>query len=132
MQITARARSCSVSFPSPLIRLASTIRRCESIELTADVGRRLLQVFEGQGKAVLYTGDVRAEPWFVNALTRSPSMLAYATDCGLGTLDCIYLDTSHTSGGEFQTKAEGLRELLVQVARYPPDTVFHFSSWTYG
>ena len=87
-------------------------------------------VIEGSGKAVLYTGDIRSEPWFVNGLTRHPVMLPYTS--GLKRLDCIYLDTSHTEPIKFPTKAEGLKELLQKVSQYPPDTVFHFSAWTFG
>ncbi|TVY91467.1 Protein artemis [Lachnellula willkommii] len=87
-------------------------------------------LFEGDGKAVLYTGDIRSEPWFVNNLTRNPFLIEYTS--GLKTLDCIYLDTSNTDPMSFPTKAQGLGELLRKVSLYPEDTVFHFSAWTYG
>jgi DNA cross-link repair 1C protein len=87
-------------------------------------------VFEGYGKVVLYTGDIRCEPWFVNAIARSPSLVEYTS--GIKTLDTIYLDTSFIEDISFQTKAEGIRELLQKVSRYPPDTIFHFQAWTYG
>lgn len=92
-------------------------------------------VFEGDGKAVLYTGDIRSEPWHVDALLRNPCMVEYSIDRDsrrLKTLDKIYLDTSFTEDVQFQTKADGLRELLDKVARYPDDTLFYFSAWTYG
>ncbi|RYP76533.1 hypothetical protein DL771_001767 [Monosporascus sp. 5C6A] len=85
---------------------------------------------EGDGKAVLYTGDVRSEPWWVNAIARNPCILEYSS--GLRSLDCIYLDTSVVDDYHIQTKAEGLRELLEKVAQYPDDTIFHFQAWTYG
>jgi len=88
------------------------------------------KVFESDGNAVLYTGDIRSEPWFVNNLTRNPFLIEYTT--GLKTLDCIYLDTSNLDPITFPTKAEGLKELLQKVSRYPADTVFHFSAWTFG
>lgn len=47
-------------------------------------------------------------------------------------MDKIYLDTSFTENVQFQTKADGLRELLGKVAKYPKDTLFYFSAWTYG
>lgn len=87
-------------------------------------------VFEGQGKAVLYTGDIRSEPWFVNSVARSPCLIEYSS--GLKTLDTIYLDTSFTVDVGFPTKAEGISELLQKVCRYPADTIFHFQAWTYG
>lgn len=87
-------------------------------------------LLEGDGRAVLYTGDIRAEPWFVNALARNPCLIEYTT--GLKTLGCIYLDTSFTEDIAFPTKAEGLAELLQKVSKYPPTTEFHFTAWTFG
>ncbi|PHH86751.1 hypothetical protein CDD83_9801 [Cordyceps sp. RAO-2017] len=87
-------------------------------------------LIEGDGRAVLYTGDVRSEPWFVAGLARNPLLVEYA--CGLKTLDKVYLDTSFTADVAFQPKADGIAELLRAVARYPDDTVFHFQAWTYG
>ncbi|GAB1315854.1 DNA repair metallo-beta-lactamase domain-containing protein [Madurella fahalii] len=87
-------------------------------------------LLEGQGKAVLYTGDIRSEPWFVNAIARSPPLIEYSS--GLKTLDTIYLDTSFVDDVEFPTKSEGISELLQKVSRYPADTIFHFQAWTYG
>ncbi|CZR54852.1 uncharacterized protein PAC_04736 [Phialocephala subalpina] len=78
-------------------------------------------LFEGNGKAVLYTGDIRSEPWWINNLNRSPFMIEYANQ--LKTLDCIYLDTSNTSKMGFPTKADGLKELLQKVSEYPKDTI---------
>lgn len=90
----------------------------------------VLLVFEGNGKAALYTGDIRSEPWFVNAIARSPALIEYS--CGLKTLDTIYLDTSFTDDFSFPPKSEGIRELLEKVSKYPKDTIFHFQAWTYG
>ncbi|KAK1759618.1 beta-lactamase-like protein [Echria macrotheca] len=87
-------------------------------------------LFEGHGKAVLYTGDIRSEPWFVNAIARSPSLIQYTS--GLKTIDTIYLDTSFIDGHSFPSKAEGISELLEKVTRYPENTIFHFQAWTYG
>lgn len=85
---------------------------------------------EGDGKAALYTGDIRSEPWWVNSIVRNPCMVEYSS--GLKRLDRIYLDTSVVDDYPLQTKAEGLGELLAKVAQYPDDTVFHFQAWTYG
>ncbi|KAK7993059.1 hypothetical protein PG988_001853 [Apiospora saccharicola] len=90
-------------------------------------------LIEGDGKAVLYTGDIRSEPWWVNSLARNPALVEYAQPGGLKTLDRIYLDTSSVLDDyPLTTKAEGLRDLLAQVARYPADTVFFVQAWTYG
>ncbi|ETS73246.1 hypothetical protein PFICI_14851 [Pestalotiopsis fici W106-1] len=87
-------------------------------------------LLEGHGKAVLYTGDIRSEPWWVNSIARNPSLVEYTS--GLKTLDCIYLDTSMLDDLGLQTKAQGLQHLLSQVGRYPQDTVFCMQAWTYG
>lgn len=57
-------------------------------------------------------------------------MIEYTS--GIKTLDKVYLDTSFTEDVVFQTKAEGLREVIEKVSRYPKDTTFYFSAWTYG
>ncbi|KAF4336385.1 hypothetical protein FBEOM_9751 [Fusarium beomiforme] len=85
---------------------------------------------EGNGKAILFTGDIRSEPWFVNAISRNPNLVEYTS--GIKTLDKIYLDTSFTECVPFQTKAQGIAELLRKVSQYPSDTVFHLQAWTYG
>ncbi|GAP88434.1 putative artemis protein [Rosellinia necatrix] len=87
-------------------------------------------LFESSGKAVLYTGDIRCEPRFVTAITQNPNMIEYSS--GWKTLDRIYLDTSILDNYPLQTKADGLRELLGKLRRYPEDTIFHFQAWTYG
>ena len=75
-----------------------------------------------------------AEPWWVEALVRNPTVVPYAL--GIRRLDTIYLDTTFATGRHnnpaFPTKAEGLAELLSKVAHYPHSTVFHFHAWTFG
>jgi hypothetical protein len=88
-------------------------------------------VVEGQGKAILYTGDIRSEPWFVSSIARKPGLIHYTGPQGR-VLDKIYLDTSFTENVHFQTKAEGIQVLLEKVNQYPPDTVFLLPTWTYG
>lgn len=91
-------------------------------------------LIEGDGKAILYTGDIRSETWFVNSLVRNPVILPYAT--GIKTLDTIYLDTTFATKAEiyreFPSKASGIQELLNQVQKYPKSTKFYFMSWTFG
>lgn len=91
-------------------------------------------LIEGDGKAILYTGDIRSEPWWVNSLTRSPVIIPYAK--GLKRLDNVYLDTTFAMGSalkmDFTTKADGIAELLAKVSKYPPDTVFYLHAWTFG
>ncbi|UPX13213.1 uncharacterized protein EKO05_0003734 [Ascochyta rabiei] len=91
-------------------------------------------LIEGDGKAVLYTGDIRAETWWINSIVQNPVLATYAL--GLRQLDCIYLDTTFATKRapyrNFPSKAEGIKELLEKVDAYPDDTVFYFHSWTFG
>lgn len=91
-------------------------------------------LIEGHGKAILYTGDIRAEPWWVHSIIQNPVLGPYAL--GIGQLDCIYLDTTFATTRNpyktFPSKADGIKELLEKVRQYPDDTVFYFHSWTFG
>ena len=91
-------------------------------------------LFESASSAILYTGAIRAEPWWVNSIVQDPSLLPYAM--GVKKLDTIYLDTTHAADGDdyavFPPKAEGIRDLITQIQSYPDDTEFHINSWTYG
>lgn len=91
-------------------------------------------LFEADNNAVVYTGDIRAEPWWVNSMVQNPIFLPYIS--GIKKLDCLYLDTTFATHDEpynrFPTKAEGLLELTQKVKQCPPDTLFYFRSWTLG
>ena len=91
-------------------------------------------LIEGDGKAVLYTGDIRAETWWVNSIVQNPVLAPYAL--GLRHLDCVYLDTTFATKrapySNFPSKAEGIKELLEKVSTFPDDTIFYFHSWTFG
>ncbi|CAK7200029.1 hypothetical protein SEUCBS139899_002717 [Sporothrix eucalyptigena] len=88
-------------------------------------------LFEDDHKAALYTGDTRLEPWFVNSLVRNPCLAEYTA--GLRTIDTVYLDTTFIERDvTFETKAEGIRELLQAVAKYPQNTIFYMRAWTFG
>ncbi|KAL4989522.1 hypothetical protein BDW68DRAFT_186362 [Aspergillus falconensis] len=91
-------------------------------------------LIEGAGKAILYTGDIRAESWWVDSLIRHPILIPYTL--GNKRLDKIYLDTTfaHTSHTfhTFPTKAEGIAELLRKLEPYPENTTFYFRAWTFG
>ncbi|KAJ6261717.1 60S ribosomal protein L31 [Drechslerella dactyloides] len=89
---------------------------------------------EGNSKAILYTGDIRAEPWWLEKLKRNPILLPYCR--GIKVLDCLYLDTTHASFEashlRFSPKADGIADLLATIAKYPPSTIFHLNTWTTG
>ncbi|KAJ5036497.1 hypothetical protein NUH16_004372 [Penicillium rubens] len=91
-------------------------------------------LIEGDGKAIIYTGDIRAETWWVSSLVRHPVLIPYTL--GQKRLDKLYLDSTFASKTnpfrEFPSKAEGLSELLQKIQAYPDDTVFYFRAWTFG
>ncbi|OOF97246.1 hypothetical protein ASPCADRAFT_46026 [Aspergillus carbonarius ITEM 5010] len=91
-------------------------------------------LIEGNGKAILYTGDIRAEPWWVNSITRNPVLIPYTL--GNKRLDNIYIDNTFARPTHlihaFPSKAEGLKELLAKVQSYPDTTTFYFRAWTFG
>lgn len=91
-------------------------------------------LIQGQGRSVLYTGDIRSEQWWVDSLIRNPVLLPFTK--GTRRLDNIYLDTTFTSNDalevEFPSKAEGLDELIQKVLQYPADTIFYLNTWTFG
>ncbi|KAI9660024.1 MAG: hypothetical protein M1821_001376 [Bathelium mastoideum] len=91
-------------------------------------------LIEGDGKSILYTGDIRAEAWWVEAISRHASMIPYTNQ--LATLDRIYLDTTFAAKEQrfarFPSKRDGIVELLAKVKNYPEDTIFHFDPWTFG
>ncbi|KAK1080033.1 hypothetical protein LTR33_005883 [Friedmanniomyces endolithicus] len=98
-------------------------------------------LIEGGGKAVFYTGDIRAESWWVNTLCRHPLLVPYLPSTGLlraplKRLDCVYLDITFAVKEDvykqFPSKASGIAELLHSVSKYPKGTLFYFDSWTFG
>ncbi|TDZ28004.1 Protein artemis [Colletotrichum trifolii] len=80
--------------------------------------------------AILYTGDIRSEPWFVNAIARNPAIVEYTS--GIKVLDKIYIDTSFIQDVPFEPKSAGIAELLRKIEKYPKETIFHMQAWTYG
>ena len=96
-------------------------------------------LIEGDGKAILYTGDIRSEYRWLHNLAAHPLLVPYVpTIKGDQRLDCVYLDTTFVVTGredpyrQFPSKAEGIKELLQKVAQYPKDTLFYFDAWTFG
>jgi DNA cross-link repair 1C protein len=100
--------------PGAVMSVHDYSRRCST-----ETGRRYL--IEGARGAVLHTGDVRAEPSFLAALSRNPFLQRYlAPPLGapfpssvLKRLDAIYLDTAcMLSDAELLPKARAPRAAL--------------------
>ncbi|GAA6052948.1 hypothetical protein JCM3770_006749 [Rhodotorula araucariae] len=93
----------------------------------------------GVHRAVLVTGDVRIEPWWLDALKHNPLVAPYlpANDAGRRSvpsrLDCLYIDTSNVLlDEELVTKDDAVAAVIDLMAQYPPDTRFFLNAWTWG
>ena len=99
------------------------------------IGAVMFLIEDGK-KAILYTGDIRAEMWWVESLCRHPSLVAYTSAAAFRRLDAVYLDTTFavpkSPYQDFPAKAVGLTQLLTKLSKYPLDTFFYFHNWTFG
>ncbi|GEM10693.1 DNA cross-link repair 1C protein [Rhodotorula toruloides] len=97
-------------------------------------------VVDGKFRSCLITGDIRIEPWWLEALKHNPIVAPYipcdtktGTSRTLKTLDCVYLDTSSVLlTDELPTKDEAVAQVIALIAQYPPDTRFFLNAWTWG
>ncbi|KAF9038654.1 beta-lactamase-like protein [Panaeolus papilionaceus] len=102
-------------------------------------------LIEGPHRAVLHTGDFRAEPWFLDSLRRNPFLQPYlAPSNGMRinkhssnhvskTLEAIYLDTACAlKASEVPTKEEAVDGLVQLMETFPESTYFFINSWTWG
>ncbi|WVQ93754.1 hypothetical protein IAU59_000831 [Kwoniella sp. CBS 9459] len=97
-------------------------------------------------KAVLHTGDMRADKLFIHHLRREPALQQYLAPtsthagssdsqhkAGRRVLDRIYLDTSAMLGtGDMPDREPVLQDLVEQMSLYPPDTIFFLDTWCFG
>jgi hypothetical protein len=110
-------------------------------------------------KAILYSGDIRADPDWLAALARKPCLQPYLAGDSPFTdsagkrvprrpLDNIYLDTSGPSGSftvaclmfraaslsraEVLSRTEAISRTLHLICQYPPDAKFFINLWTPG
>jgi hypothetical protein len=141
MQITAQGPPCG--------QPASTRRTW--------LTRRFL--IRSRDKAVLHTGDVRADTTFIKSLRVNPALSEFvepatvspfppAGHWGKKTLDRIYLDTSavyvsschlcrhrliaRLGTGDMPDRDPVLAELVEQMSMYPHDTIFFLNVWCFG
>lgn len=91
-------------------------------------------LFESAKAAVLYTGDLRAEEWYVNSLSHHPSLTPYYN--GMTHLDCMYIDTTFAYRGQpyidIPPNAYGIQSLINLLERYSENTIFIFNTLTIG
>ncbi|EIW59274.1 uncharacterized protein TRAVEDRAFT_36726 [Trametes versicolor FP-101664 SS1] len=103
---------------------------------------------EGDKGAVLHTGDLRAEPWFLNSLRHNPYIQRYLDTSSasplsnhrnssrstvLPKLEAIYLDTACLLNTyDVPNKADAAGGLTELMALYPETTRFFINAWTLG
>lgn len=91
-------------------------------------------LIESTQHAVLYTGDIRAEPFLINRLRHNPVLEPYmASSRSRRTLDEIYLDTAAVmTRSKILSKSEGVEEVIKLIDMFPSETRFFFNCWTWG
>lgn len=84
------------------MRPPSFSSQCQATGSDVQTPRFLIEgLVDGVQRAVLVTGDVRIEPWWLDALNHNPLVAPYLPSATGGEhratkpLDCIYLDTSN-------------------------------------
>ncbi|KAG7447100.1 uncharacterized protein BT62DRAFT_993446 [Guyanagaster necrorhizus] len=99
----------------------------------------VMYLIEGTKGAVLHTGDLRAEPWFLESLKRNPFLQPYlSTSWGnrssvIKPLEAIYLDTACVMNiEEVPTKEDAVDGLVALMQLIPESTHFFINSWTWG
>jgi DNA cross-link repair 1C protein len=131
--LESRLKTIPLETPTVIELSASNEIRVTLFDANHCAGSSMFLI-EGDGKAILYTGDIRSEVWWVNTLVQNPVLLPYTL--GSRRIDTIYLDTTFASKQdpyrEFPSKAEGLRELIENISKYPKNTTFYIESSTFG
>ncbi|KAI0667716.1 hypothetical protein C8Q78DRAFT_1052236 [Trametes maxima] len=98
-------------------------------------------LIEGAKGAVLHTGDLRAEPWFLESLRHNPFIQKYLHSSQttpprrrtLPKLDAIYLDTACLLNTyDVPTKADAAIGLAQLMALCSDTTRFFINAWTWG
>ncbi|KAJ3035273.1 hypothetical protein HK097_004248 [Rhizophlyctis rosea] len=88
-------------------------------------------LFQGSNGTVLYTGDLRAESYFLDGLAQCPAL---TNGDGLISIDKMYLDTTfcHPHYDEFLTKMESVKSLIAVMSQYPADQHFNMNMTILG
>ncbi|KAF4564795.1 hypothetical protein EYR40_010966 [Pleurotus pulmonarius] len=90
-------------------------------------------LIEGTRGAVLHTGDVRAEPRFIEALELNPHLRPYLASTNERSLEAIFLDTACLlSTANVPSKKYATDGLVSLMKLYPYSTRFFVNAWTWG
>ena len=85
-------------------------------------------------KAVIYTGDICADPEWIASLAHKPYLRSYlASTDHSRPLDNVYLDTSAAlSQREVLTRRQAVSETMQLMQQFPPHVKFFINMWTLG
>ncbi|KAJ3043819.1 hypothetical protein HDV00_004227 [Rhizophlyctis rosea] len=88
-------------------------------------------LFQGDNGTVLYTGDMRAETYFLDGLRQCPALM---DGNRFIDIDKIYLDTTffHPAFEEFPTKVQSVDALVEVLKECPPSTHFKINTAMLG
>ncbi|EKM52053.1 uncharacterized protein PHACADRAFT_54509, partial [Phanerochaete carnosa HHB-10118-sp] len=101
-------------------------------------------LIQGSLGSILYTGDFRAEPWYLDSLKKNPFLEKYIATWDphisnafpetVGeTLEAIYLDTAcMLSTKLIPSKDEATSGLVSLMKLFPESTRFFINGWTWG
>lgn len=99
-------------------------------------------IVNGTFKSIIVTGDIRAEPMWVDQLLQNPILKPYFRTLDQDNrkesslwrrLDCIYFDTTFVLRNVVSpTKKEGVDNLVRIMKLYPANTTFFLNAWTHG
>ncbi|OBA18991.1 hypothetical protein METBIDRAFT_47546, partial [Metschnikowia bicuspidata var. bicuspidata NRRL YB-4993] len=107
------------------------------IEAYHCLGACMFLVEERVSRAVLCTGDIRAESWWRESARLSPALFPYTS--GDKILNCIYFDSTFAYRGEpyieIPTNFNGIHTAISMLREYPkndPEIKFEFCDTTLG
>ncbi|KAF9784697.1 beta-lactamase-like protein [Thelephora terrestris] len=93
----------------------------------------VMYLVQGSQGSILHTGDVRAEPSFLESVAKDPFLKPFLVQGGTRTLDAIYLDTASVwSSAEPPSKRVATDGLVDLMGRFPATTHFFVNAWTWG
>lgn len=96
----------------------------------------LIQPRQGDGPAILFTGDVRCETWHLNALSHNPSLSPFLANFGGERLISLYVDDTFAAHADpykdYVENYVGIDSLARMLLQYPEEVHFCLTDSTTG